>query len=220
MEESKFCETCYWKANDAYTSREKEGDMTNFSIILCGDCIEQRNARIESFYGDRTYRYDGPLEHVHCPAVNGIDQRNTVLWMEVLEIENVSDLDKQWGGFVLGPYFRDMWRWRLYGPVSDTITTLAGVVGAAASIAGAVYTRRALRAQKAAAVSTIDPDLEQGPLPTASNASSIELPQVHRPEPAVLHTARLSEDSFHTAVTSVTTFPTTEGSSDDGTAAP
>jgi hypothetical protein len=87
---------------------------------------------------------------------------------------------------------------------------LIGAVGTAASIASAAYTRRALRAQQAAAARTTDPDLEQGQLPAHPPATAMELPQIQHPGPAVLPAARLSVDSFHTGHASVATFHTAE----------
>jgi hypothetical protein len=219
LEESEYCETCYWKANDAFTSRGEAEDTTNFSITLCGDCIERRDTRIQFFYEDCTYNYRTCYQHI---AFNSDlpDLRNTVHWREILEIENISDLDQQWRKFILGPEFSRLDEFIILGVPSNIVMALLGGVGAAASIAGAVYTRRAFKAQQAAAAGRTGPDLEQGQLPANPNAPSIELPQIDRPQQEVPPATRPSGDSFRTANTSTATFVTAgDGDGDVGAAA-
>jgi hypothetical protein len=261
MEESEYCETCYWKANDAFTSNMQEGNsasdsvpsifshvyqnlitsrqqegysennaflsastsrmqeiyLANFPITLCGDCINQRNARIESFYGDCTHDYNADMQHVAFTPPDQNDQRNSAYWREVLEIESISHLDRQWREFILrADYYRldEFVRW---GLASDIAMGLLSAGGTAASIAAAVYTRRGVRLQQEA-IRMANPDLEVGPLPANGNAPDAEPVQIDRPQPAVLPMARPSGESLHTADSSTATFYTAEGNDDGGAA--
>ena len=158
-------------------------------------------------YDDITYDFLGDLHHFSF-LTDPDTQKKRVHWREILEIETIPDLDQQWDELFMGPYCQRVDEWFRRGPVSDVIMGIIGGVGAAASIAGAVYTRRALRMQEAEA-RRAGQDIEQGQPTTNSSGPGIELPQVRRPEPVALpgesqssnpiDTAHGSTDSFHTA---------------------
>ena len=236
MEESEYCQLCYWKANDAFPSRMQEGYSasdavpgifspfyqnliksrmqegyskndaflsastsrmqeiytSNFSITLCGDCINRRHARIESFYGDCTYAYKTDMQHIAFTAPDENDQRNSAYWREVLEIENISHLDWQWREFILGADYYRLDEFVKWGLASDIVMGLLTTAGTAATIAGAVYSRRAYILQQRMA----NLDVELGPLPAGPDPepAQIDRPepaQIDRPEPAVLPRADL-----------------------------
>jgi hypothetical protein len=88
--------------------------------------------------------------------------------------------------------------------------SLLTTTGAAASITSAVYTRKAFRAQQAAARRP-DLDLELGQRSANENAPGTEPSQIDHPESTVLPTPRPPGDSFRTTDISGTTFHTAEG---------
>jgi hypothetical protein len=195
MEESEYCDTCYWKANERFPSgaqgtqsardavmsafspefqnivsiktqqeyskedallcasvrRMQDIYSTNFHVTLCPDCLTRRKTRIESLYGQSTFDYQSDMQHVSFKAQDVDERRNLAYWREVLELENVTHLDRQWREFFLGAEYYRLDEFVQWGAASTTVLNQLSTAGPVASIANGVYTRRAARAQQAAA---------------------------------------------------------------------
>jgi len=119
-----YCDTCYWKANDSFEA--------NSQVFLCDECVQRRETFVNSTFSSRVDFRNDPFDR----------PRDTLSVDEILFTGELGP-DDFYHEFLKIEFFTN-------GSDPGTLTigvigTVVGVAGAAASIASAVYTRRALR---------------------------------------------------------------------------
>ncbi|KAF8538582.1 hypothetical protein BDD12DRAFT_910701 [Trichophaea hybrida] len=181
-----YCDTCYWKANDGFEA--------NSQVFLCDECVQRR----ETFV-NRTF---SSLVDIHGDP---FDQPRDTLSVDEILFTGELGSDAFYDAFLKIEILMD-------GNDPGTLTigvigTVVGVTGAAASIASAVYTRRALRQQNISIPLSQPPgnDIEARPgsqrtAPSPAQISSHPASQTacnpNSPDPSVA--AQPSMDVTHT----------------------